>query len=72
VIKTVQIRKLSVRGGDSTTTVTLQQATEQVNEAIDKGFLVVDETTEEKRMLQNALGLTEDSKVAILPPVQGG
>lgn len=68
----VQIRRLDRKLGDRTTTCTLQQATEEVKEALNKDHLVVDETDQEKRMLRKATGLTENSKVAIFPRVAGG
>jgi len=68
----VRIRKLDVNGGDMTTTVSLQEAIKEVNESIENGYLVIDETNEQKTMLKNALGLKEESEVRILPAVRGG
>jgi hypothetical protein len=68
----VTIRKIHKTDGDRTTTVSLQEAIAEVEEANKSGFFVVDETTEEKRLIKDATGLTENSQVMIFPAVQGG
>lgn len=67
----VSIRKLSSEG-DTTTVCSLAEATKQVQDAQRNGYLVVDETAEEKRIIKNATGLKEDSKLAFFPAVKGG
>ena len=68
----VQIRKLDRQKGDATMNVSVQEAVQQVNQALDQGFLVVDETGKEQKMLRNALGIKEESKLRIHPPIAGG
>lgn len=68
-----EIRRISAKEGDAVGTITLQEAVQEVETALEGNYLVVDETTEaEKRIIKNATGLTENSKVLILPLVTGG
>jgi len=68
----VKIRKLDPQKGDATMNVSVQEAVLEVNEALERGDLVVDETGKEKKMLRNALGITEESKLRISPLIRGG
>lgn len=72
VTKMVKIRRIDKEKGDKTVTVTLEEAVVEVEKAIDEGFLVVDETEQERRAIRNALGLKEESVLTFHRPVGGG
>lgn len=68
----VKIRKLDPQKGDATMNVSVQEAVQEVNEALERGDLVVDETGKEKTMLRNALGIKEETELRISPRIGGG